>query len=141
MKQCAQLRQCVSEPLLSLWPGLSPRTMRWCSFFNSSCARYSTHRRMATRARTHYDQWWHSFDFALADKLVRDVKITLGDGHVVLKHAWPLMAYMPLAAPHSKLALQASHRLNRRAVPCADDVIECVHCPKQSDCLYCMHPI
>ena len=79
---------------------------------------------MATRARTHYNHWFRSFDFALADKLVRDVKVTPGDGHVVLEHAWPLMEFMPLSAPHSKLALQASHRLNRRAVSCADDVRE-----------------
>ena len=58
-----------------------------------------------------------SFSFSLSPS-----QVTLGDGHVALEHAWPLMEFMPLSAPHSKLALQASHRLNRRAVSCADDV-------------------
>ena len=58
-----------------------------------------------------------SFSFSLSLS-----QIIFGDGHVFLEHAWPLMEFMPLPAPHSKLALQASHRLNRRAVSCADDV-------------------
>jgi hypothetical protein len=86
---------------------------------------------MASRARAHYNQWWCSFDFALAEKLVRDVKVTPGDGHDVLKHAWPLIESVPLAAPPAKLALHLSHRLKRRAVPCADDLLEFVRCPKQ----------
>ena len=70
------------------------------------------YRRMATKARTHYNHWCRSFDFALAGGLVRGAGVALGDGHVVLGRVWPLVGFVPLSAPHSKFGAKQGATIN-----------------------------